>query len=471
MLSNPSVGSIVVNIRDISDRKESEKTIRHQALHDPLTNLPNRQEMSQRIDHALEIAKRHNRQLAVMFLDLDRFKNYNDNLGHAVGDTVLKVVATRLQASLRSEDSVARFGGDEFIVLIEDISAGIDAVSVAEKILKAVALPLQVGEHMLHPTVSIGIAVFPSDGTTREALKKHSDIALYRAKANGRNRFCLYDDSMQTYDTQKFNLENDLRLAISRKEIVLYYQPIVSLKNNKLVAFEALARWKHPTKGLLQAGDFIPLAEESGMILALGEEVLCMACGQFKTWQSEGLNGFRLAVNLSAQQFNEVDFISKLTTLLHDCNMPGRSLELEITESVAMLDLERTISNLKQLKKIGTRISIDDFGTGYSSLSYLKRFPVHNLKIDRSFVKHCITSEQDASIIRTIISMAHNLNMRVTAEGVETEQQQNFLASLGCNEAQGFLIHPPMPVEEVSLWIKNRNSQKEHLEKIAQALG
>ena len=467
MLSNPNVGSIVANIRDITDRKTSEATIRHQAFHDPLTDLPNREEMRAKLDQALETAKRKQHMLAVMFVDMDRFKKINDNLGHATGDMLLKIIASRFLAVLRAEDVVSRFGGDEFIILLSEIHSSKDAVQVADKILKAISLPVQIGEHKLHPTVSMGIAVYPHDGDDGDTLKKHADIALYKAKQRGRNRFELYEHSLEVYASEKFKMESELHLALSRNEITLYYQPIVNLKNGSVVSVEALARWQHPERGLLLPGEFIPLAEESGLIVQLDECVMQMACQQLKVWQTAGLPHFRMAVNLSAQQFAQPDFISKLQTCLKKSGLDGEQLEMEITESLAMTDLEMALVSLKTLKKMGIYITIDDFGTGYSSLNYLKHFPIHSLKIDRSFVRQCITSSQDASIVRTIVAMAHNLNLKVIAEGVETDQQLGFLKSVGCNAAQGFCIARPMPAEQIPVWLVGKKSLEETASRIS----
>lgn len=452
-LSEISISGIILNIRDITQRKESESTIREQALRDPLTGIANRQEFALRFEQAMEQAKRNNRQLAVMFLDMDRFKNVNDRLGHNAGDTLLKVVASRLSATVRGEDVAARFGGDEFLILVNDIFSSKDAVVAAEKILKSVNLPVQIGEHTLHPSVSIGIAIYPHDGLELEGLKKNADIALYRAKENGKNRFSLYDHSLNgTHQAERFTLENELREALLNNEITIHYQPIVSLKKNKLVAVEALARWNHPTRGVLLPSEFIPLAEESGFITELDKFVLKRACLQRKEWTKIGLPEFRVAVNLSAQHFSQPEFVSGVANVLTETGAQPHELELEIIESLAMDNLELTSMNLDALKKLGVHITIDDFGTGYSSLNYLKKFPIHGLKIDKSFVRHCITNSSDTSITRTIVAMAQTLNLKVVAEGVEDAQQMSFLRSLGCDAAQGFFIAKPMPTEEFPVW-------------------
>ncbi len=454
MMDHPGVGSIVANLRDITERKFSEQTILHQAYHDSLTGLPNRKQFGIRVEQAIEAAKRHNRKMAIMFLDMDRFKSINDTLGHSVGDTVLKLAATRFKSCLRAEDTIARFGGDEFLILLNEIHSGGEAVKVAEKILKASSIPVQLGAHTFHPSVSIGIAIYPYDGHDTHELKKHADMALYRAKEKGRNCYSLYNPSSDTHASEKLALENDLRRALAENQVSLYYQPIVNLKTGKLMAMEALARWQHPVKGLLSPAEFIPLAEETGLILRFSEYALKATCRQYIDWEAMGFPQFRMAVNLSAQSFADSEFLEQLARILQESAMDAGNLEVEITESVAMSNLETTSHNLKQLKKMGVRISIDDFGTGYSSLSYLKRFPIHNLKIDRSFVRQCIVNEQDAGIVRTIVSMARTLNLKVIAEGVETDQQFNFLAGLGCDAAQGYYISPPMAPEAVAGWLE-----------------
>ncbi|MDR3643266.1 MAG: EAL domain-containing protein [Candidatus Doudnabacteria bacterium] len=453
MIENPAIGSIVVNVHDITESKRAEATIKSQALSDPLTELPNRKDFGERFERILEQAKRHNRQLALMFLDMDRFKNVNDRLGHSVGDTMLKVIASRFLSCLRPEDVVSRFGGDEFLILINEIDSDKDASVAAGKILKAINVPLKLAEHTLYPSVSIGIATFPGNGENLETLKRKADIALYRSKNNGRNRFSFYDENLDSRtQVESFSLENELREALAYNQINPFYQPIVNLKNGKLVAVEALARWNHPERGLLPPAEFIGLAEETGLISTLDTAILKQACAAAKMWQTLGLGKFRIAVNVSAQSFCEADFISGIAETLAEHELDPAILELEITESLAMNNLELTAFNLRALKKLGIRITIDDFGTGYSSLSYLKSFPITSLKIDKSFIRHCITDPQDTSITKTIIAMAQILNLKVVAEGVETLQHFDFLASLGCNFAQGFYISKPMEAKELLNW-------------------
>jgi len=321
-------------------------------------------------------------------------------------------------------------------------------------------MPVQIEKHTFYPSVSIGIAVFPHDGENRDTLKRHADAALYRTKENGRNSYSLYDSSKDTYTEEKLDTENELRQAIELNEILLYYQPIISLKTGKVVALEALARWQHPQKGLLQPKDFIPLAEDCDLILPLSRYILKAACRQYKAWQASEFPKFRIAVNVSAKSFAEEEFISQLGAFLEEFSCQPDALEIEITESLAMGNLELSEFHLRELKKMGVKITIDDFGTGYSSFNYLKRFPFHNLKIDRSFIRHCITNEHDAGITRAIISMAHSMSIKVVAEGVETDQQLNFLSGLGCDAAQGFFIAKPMKAEEVGKWLEDRGLKK-----------
>jgi diguanylate cyclase (GGDEF)-like protein/PAS domain S-box-containing protein len=460
LLADSSVESIVVNIRDITERKKNQETIEHQAMHDSLTGLPNRQSFIPQFEQALAVAKRQDHQVALMFLDMDRFKNINDRLGHSAGDTLLKVVASRIKSCLREEDFTARFGGDEFLILVNEVNDPKNVVTVAEKILKAVAVPLKIGDHTVHPTVSIGIALFPGDGQEMETLKKNSDAALYKSKEKGKNRFSFYDhamDGMQT--TEKLAFENELRESIALNQIELYYQPIISLKSGNLIAVEALVRWNHPHKGFILPSEFISMAEESGIIIALGEHVMRLACSHYELWKKTTEVNFKMSVNVSPISFCESNFIAGVSQILEDTNMDPHKLEVEITETAAMVDLELTSCNLKALKKMDVGISIDDFGTGYSSLSYLKRFPINNLKIDKSFIHACITSPQDTSITKTIIAMAKTLNLKVIAEGVETKQQLDFLKFLNCDAAQGYLISEPMPANELLGWIKKTQNK------------
>jgi diguanylate cyclase (GGDEF)-like protein/PAS domain S-box-containing protein len=444
--------------RDITEKRVTEQQMKHQALHDALTGLPNRKALEERLDLAINMARRHQQKVAVMFLDLDRFKNVNDTLGHLVGDILLKEVASRFTSCLRQEDTVARLGGDEFIVLLPELDSTKDAVKVAEKLLKCMESPIVIGQNTLHISTSIGIAVYPTDGQDPQMLLKNADTALFRAKEAGRNRMQLYNQGMNAQNSERFTLEHELREALVNKDFVLHYQPIVNVKTNRVIAAEALLRWKHPKLGLVYPNEFIPLMEELGLISQLGCWVLRQACVQAKQWQEAGLFPFSVAVNLSPQQFSETKLVADIAQVLAETGLPGEYLEVEITETVAMSNIDRTRNKLRELKNMGVHITLDDFGTGYSSLSYLKSFPIDNVKIDKSFVRHSITSQQDAAIIRTIISMAYNLNLKVIAEGVETDQQLRYLAGMNCQRVQGYLIHKPMPAAQFNQWLEQQPS-------------
>ncbi len=440
-------------VRDITERKQAEDTIRHQAMHDPLTGLPNRKALEERLELALQMARREKTKVGLMFVDLDRFKNINDTLGHLVGDVLLKEVASRFESSVRGEDTVARLGGDEFIIMVPHISNTGDMVKLGEKILQAIAQPIMVGQHTLHITTSVGITISPADGDTIHSLLKNADTALYRAKEAGRNRYQFYNQTMNVKASERFALENDFREALQKNEFELFYQPIINLKTKRPTGAEALLRWHHPRLGMIYPNEFITIAEEIGMIAPLGNWVTKQACLQQKKWAQEGLRPLQIAVNVSARQFSEPNFVSDMAAIIEETEMDTRYLELEITEGIAMENIDRTSDKLNQLKRMGIQITIDDFGTGYSSLYYLKRFPIHNLKIDKSFVRHAITNSNDSTIIRTIISMAHNLNLQVIAEGVETDQQLQFLSILRCNRAQGYLIGRPMTHTNFEQWL------------------
>jgi diguanylate cyclase len=439
-------------MRDITELKEAEETIRYQALHDTLTGLANRKALDDHYNMAESIALRNKNKLAILFLDLDRFKTINDTLGHGVGDMILKEVAHRLLACVRQLDTVARLGGDEFIILLNDINSAQDVAHIADKILQSFVPVMRIQDQSLHVSSSIGIAIYPADGQDIYTLLKNADTALYRAKDAGRNRYQFYNYSMNLQSVVRLSLEQDLRNAVSQGQLRMVYQPFISLKTNQVVGVEALIRWHHPKLGVLHPYDFIPMAEETGMIASIGKWVLQTVCHENKRLKDKGLN-LHVTVNLSARQFAEAELVDTIEQALAEADLPATCLELEITESVAMENIARTSSKLNDLKQKGLTIAIDDFGTGYSSLSYLKRFPVHKLKIDKSFVKHAITDQQDSTIIRAIISMGHSLGLKVCAEGVESQQQLALLESLGCDLAQGYLISKPLPPAELELWL------------------
>lgn len=444
-------------MRDITDLREAEETIRYQAMHDTLTGLANRKSLDEHFSVAQSMAIRNKHKLAIFFLDLDRFKNINDTLGHGIGDLILKEVAHRLQSSVRQADTVARLGGDEFIILLNEISTAQDAARVAEKILQTMAPVMRVQDQSLHVSASIGIAMFPADGQDIYTLLKNADTALYRAKDAGRNRYQFYNYSMNLQSVARLSLEQDLRNAVNQRQLQLVYQPFINMKTGKVVGAEALVRWHHPKLGVLLPYDFIPMAEETGMIIPMGKWILKSVCLQAKKLQTAGYN-LQMTVNLSGRQFAEAELVDTITDILSKTQLEPRNIELEITESVAMENISRTSSKLNDLKKHGISIAIDDFGTGYSSLSYLKRFPVHKLKIDKSFVKHAITDSQDSTIIRAIISMGHSLGLKVCAEGVEDERQEGLLTSMGCDLAQGYLYSKPLPPLDLLNWLVARKS-------------
>jgi diguanylate cyclase (GGDEF)-like protein/PAS domain S-box-containing protein len=444
------VAEIVSVSRDISERRRTEEQIEHQAYHDALTGLPNRWLFRDRLTVALAQARRLKKPLGVMFLDLDRFKLVNDTLGHSLGDELLKTVASRLKSALREADSVARMGGDEFTILLADAKSADDAVIVAQKLLEVVAQPMRVEEHDLFITTSAGIAMFPEDGDTAELLLKNADQAMYRAKDLGRSAVQLCNASMNDRSHERLSLEIALRQAIERGELELYYQPQVHIGSGRVVGMEALIRWNRPGHGVVGPATFIPVAEETRLIMPIGEWVLREACRQAKVWQESRYPDLRMSVNLSARQFQHNDLPRLIAAALEESGLAARDLEIEITETTAMQHTERTVMILSLLRDMGVRIAIDDFGTGHSSLNYLRNFPLDSIKIDTEFVREIETSASDRAIVSAVIGMAHGLGLRVTAEGVETEAQLAFLRAHGCQEVQGFLFSKPKPSGELS---------------------
>jgi diguanylate cyclase (GGDEF)-like protein/PAS domain S-box-containing protein len=434
---------------DISAMKESESKLKHLAHHDPLTGLPNRMLLNARMHQSMAYARRNNTILAILFLDLDKFKMINDTLGHPVGDLLLQEVARRLTDCLREEDTISRLGGDEFVVLLENLGDTCLASSIAQKINAALAKKFQLLQHEIFISCSIGISIFPNDGDDIDVLFKNADSALYRAKELGRDNYQYYTADMSTRAMERMLLENDLRHALERNELLIYYQPQADLYNGSIIGMEALLRWQHPQNGLMLPASFIPLAEETGLINPIGEWVLRTACARLKTWMDAGMCKSRVSVNLSSIQFKQKNLVEVVAAALHDSGLPPECLELELTESMIMHDAESTILLLQQIKALGVRIAIDDFGTGYSSLSHLKRFPIDRIKIDQSFVRNITTDPADAAVSQAIISMSHSLNMTTVAEGVETEAQLEFLRSRHCNEIQGFHFSHPLPEREM----------------------
>ena len=439
------IEEIVSVSRDISERRHAEEQIEYQAYHDALTALPNRLLFRDRLTVALAHAKRQKAPLAVMFLDLDRFKYVNDTLGHSLGDELLRAVAARLRSVLREGDTIARMGGDEFTILLGDLKSPDDAAKIAQKLLETIAHPLSVEGHELYVTTSIGIALFPNDGDSAEALLKNADSAMYRAKEAGRNSYQLCTSAMNSRAAERLSIENQLRRALDRDELELYYQPQVRLDTRQIAGMEALLRWKRPGHGLVSPLTFIPVAEETRMIVPIGEWVLLQACKQAKEWQLTKHPGLRISVNLSPRQFQQSDLVDFIRHVLAETALEPRYLELEITESTAMMNSDRTIETLSELRELGVRIALDDFGTGHSSLSYLRRFPIDRVKIDQEFVQAVEASRSNRAIVSAIVAMAHGLDLAVTAEGVETEAQVSFLREQRCEEVQGYLFGKPVP--------------------------
>ena len=434
---------------EVSERLQAEERARHLSLHDALTGLPNRRLLQDRLAQLMAQARREGWSIAVMFVDLDRFKSINDTLGHALGDDVLREMATRLTAALRQTDTVSRVGGDEFVLLLPYIHAVSVVSEIASKLMAQLSLPCIVGARRVHVTSSIGISIFPDDGDDAHKLLGYADAAMYHAKATGRRNYQFYASTISEAVQARLELENDLHQALERRELVLHFQPRVYIASHALCGFEALLRWNHPHKGLISPGAFIPIAEESGLIIPIGEWVIGEACRQIRRWQDAGLVVHPVSVNLSARQFSDGTLAQRVADALAKTGLDPELLELEITESILMENTDDTIRQFAELKRLGVELSIDDFGTGFSSLAYLKRFHVDILKIDQSFVRDISTDADDAAIVRAIISLASSLQLRVIAEGVETREQADFLAACECQEAQGFFFGRPRPVEAV----------------------
>lgn len=435
---------------DISQLKQAKARLEFLAHHDVLTGLPNRTLFEDRLQEALHRAHRHGAIVGLLFIDLDHFKHINDSLGHGVGDQMLQGVAARLRAQVRETDTVARLGGDEFTVLLDELAESGTAAIVAEKLRAALAEPLVVGNQELFISGSIGISCYPQDGGDAQTLLKNADAAMYRAKERGRDNYQYFSADMNVQALDRLLMTNSLRLALERDEFLLDYQPIVNLASGQVVALEALLRWRHPELGIVPPGRFIPLAEDTGLIVPIGDWVLKSACTQMKAWQNQGFALQRMAVNLSARQFKQKDLAQRIEAILHETRLAARFLELEITESMVMEDPAEAEKVLDQLHAIGIHLAIDDFGTGYSSLSYLKRFPIDFLKIDRSFVRDLPDNPDDVAITRAIVGLAKSLEMWVIAEGVETERQRAFLKAEGCEEAQGYLLSKPVGAEQIA---------------------
>jgi diguanylate cyclase (GGDEF)-like protein/PAS domain S-box-containing protein len=440
-------GAVMV-FRDVSMARALSLKMVHLAQHDSLTDLPNRILLNDRLTQALALARRHQQKLALLFLDLDHFKNVNDSLGHAIGDRLLQSVAERLLACVRSSDTVSRQGGDEFVILLSEVARPEDAAASAEKILLALSMPHRIDQQDLHLAASIGVVTYPEDGTEAETLLKHADLAMYRAKDSGRNTYRRFEPDMRGCTADRQSLEGGLHRAIERQEFVLHYQPTMSLDSGEIIGIEALIRWNHPQRGLVPPGQFVPIAEESGFIAAIGRWVLHEACRQSRAWRAAGLPPMRIAINISTVELRRKGFVESVGGILEEHGLMPQDLELELTETFLMHDSNSAAAVLQSLSNLGVRIALDDFGTGYSSLSHLKRFPIDTLKIDQSFVRNLAIDADDASIVSAVIGMGKGLQIRVVAEGVETREQLAFLRKRGCPEGQGYYFSRPVSASE-----------------------
>ncbi|MDH5655162.1 MAG: EAL domain-containing protein [Spirochaetia bacterium] len=437
--------AIFATLRDITERKNAEKTIAFMAYHDSLTGLPNRVQLCDFIENKIEFSKEMDLSFAVLFIDLDRFKTINDTLGHDIGDDLLKLVSMRLQSCVRAEDTVGRIGGDEFVIVVNNISSEEHAKNVADKILKTMSHPFHLAGKDLYVSASIGISLYPNDAMELENTLRNADMAMYLAKDMGRNNFQFYTDELNRRAQTRLDLENDLRNALEKNEFMLVYQPVIDPQSNKVTSAEALIRWNHPQQGIKAPQSFIPLAEEIGLIGKIGHWVLLNACIINKQWQDlYPDNPISIAVNISGLQFKDPGFLDEIKNILNLSGLNPKYLELELTESILMDDVETIIDRLHQIREMGISISIDDFGTGYSSLNYIRRFPLDILKIDRSFINDIDIGNEGVSIVRAIISLARNLGLDVIAEGVETDGQLQFLNSLNCRKIQGYFYHRPL---------------------------
>jgi diguanylate cyclase (GGDEF)-like protein len=438
----------VWSFRDVTERRRSEERIHALAFHDPLTELPNRVLFRDRMDQATAHADRAKTRIALLFLDLDNFKTINDSLGHAVGDMLLKMVAARLTRCVRDTDTISRQGGDEFLIMLTDLPEVEAATPVVQKLMEQFHVPFEIEGRELMTSVSVGIAVYPDDGRDFDALLRKTDTAMYRAKDAGRNAYRFFDTHMNVEAVEHLSMRNGLRFAAERGELVLHYQPQIDLSSGEIVGAEALIRWNHPQLGMVMPARFIPVAEESGLIVPVGEWVLREACRQAAAWRKAGRSGMVVAVNMSAVQLTRGGLDRIVIAALDESGLDPSMLELELTESILMRDTEATLAMVKRLKLLGVRLSIDDFGTGYSSLSYLKRFEVDKLKIDQSFIRELAIDPEDAAIVRAIIQMARSLGLRTIAEGVEHESLLHYLRRYHCDEAQGYHFGQPMSADD-----------------------
>jgi diguanylate cyclase (GGDEF)-like protein/PAS domain S-box-containing protein len=449
MLHEPSVGAIVLNYRDVSQRKQTEKQLEYRAYYDSLTGLPNRLLFRDRLVNSLAAARRNHVGVAVMYLDVDHFKLVNDGLGHSFGDRLLADIAQRLHGALRASDTISRIGGDEFSVLLPEVVSAEAVAGVARKVLESLTRPFRVDGHELFVTASIGISCYPNDGEDAETLLKCADAAMYRAKELGRNQAQLFTASMNERYVRRLALEQQLHHAVEREQLELWYQPVYDRARRRIVSVEALLRWRDPARGLIQPTEFISLAEETGMIIPIGEWVIRTACRQLREWHQQGLETLRMAVNISAVQLQQRGLVDIVRSALEESHLAPHRLELEVTESAAMQNFELTMNVLRELRTLGVGIAVDDFGTGQSSLTYLKHFPIDTVKIDKEFLRDVITDETAAAIVSYVINLAHTLQLNVVAEGVETEEQYTFLRHYGCDQMQGYLFSKPIPAAEI----------------------
>ncbi len=443
----------LIGINDITEKREALAKLTYQATHDPLTNLPNRALFFDRLEQAIIRVARDDEYVAVLFLDLDNFKKVNDQIGHSGGDLLLQMIAERMKSACRGSDTVARLGGDEFVVLLEGFTDTSIVVTVADKLLHLLREPLTIDNHEFYTTGSLGISIFPKDGKNADQLVRNADIAMYEAKKGGRNNFLFFSNEMNDLIQGRLRMENQLRAALSRSALELYYQPQIRLKDNKIVGVEALARWTVDDKSFVSPSSFIPVAEESGLILPLSEWVLYTACRQAKAWQEEMGFPERMSINISPRHFLKDNLLEQLERILRKTGIAPQNLDLEITEGLIMQDMNRSVAIMKDFNKMGGTVSIDDFGTGYSSLAYLKNFPLHKLKIDKSFIDGIDKDRKNAALARTIITMGHGLGLEVVAEGVETAEQLSILRKLGCDIVQGYYYSRPLPAAEVTRFL------------------
>jgi diguanylate cyclase (GGDEF)-like protein/PAS domain S-box-containing protein len=443
-----SIIAVLTSSLDITDRKKAERHLVHLAHHDALTGLPNRTYLQDRLRREIGRARRGDRLFSLLLLDLDRFKSVNDALGHHAGDELIKAVGERLNGATRDHDTLARLGGDEFALLQAELSCPQEALEMAERVLSLMSEPFEIAGEQIVIGASIGVVIHPNDGDDADNLLKKADIAMYRAKSEGRNVYRAFSQEMMTAAQGDISLEAELRRALLNKEFELFYQPQIDLRSNRIIGAEALIRWRHPTKGLVRPLDFLPFAEEMGLIIPINEWVMREACREARSWHDMGLGRLRIAVNLSPVQFRNRNMIELVTNILQSSKLDPTLLELELTESILMRDAEAVTLELKELRRLGVSVSIDDFGTGYSSLAYVKKFPVDRIKIDQSFVRNMATDPNDAAIVRAIVNLGHSLGIDVIAEGVDSPEQVDMLRAEGCEEAQGYLFARPCPAED-----------------------